>query len=329
MAQLKQERHVELVSGANQAFVITNQMISASIPAELPSLAIFVVNVVEDADPKSDTLARVATLADLTTIPIGRASGIAAPGPDGKQFLSPSWTAIYDTLETALDAAQAFRDRVNQLILDWQSFRTNFNAPDPSPAVYTFPVGSTSQLATLIAAYKTAKQDRYQKQLAKTEADAVLARAQADFTYKSGLASGLAAIVTAANQNASEFSTTQGWFTTLKSAGDTFAAANPAGSGIATFLAALAVAATQVSQITAYVADAATLTAAITTYQSARQTEATTAGTAVATATTDQANKATALTAALALEASTLAAVVAVCPDFDRHSIAFVDDTSP
>lgn len=325
MAQFKQERHVELVSGANQVFVITNQMLSATVPTELPSLAIFVVTVVDDLDPKADVLARVATLADLTTIPVGRDAGIAAPGPDGKQFRSSAWTASYGELQTALDAAQAFRDRVNQLILDWESFRTTFNAPDPTPAIYTLPVGSTSQLTTLIAAYKTAKQDRYQKQIAKTDADDTLARAQADYTYKTSLVTDLAPIVSSATKNSTQFATASGYFSTLKAAADVFAAANSGGVGITTFQAALNAAAIQQTQVVAFIGDATTLNTLVATYQAARQADATSAGTVVSTSTTDQATKATALTAALALEATTLAAVLAVCPDFDSHSIPLVD----
>lgn len=329
MAQFKQERHVALVSGANQAFVITNQMLSASLPTELPTLAVFVVNIADSANPKADTLARVATLADLTTIPIGRDAGVATPGPDGAQFLSPSWTASYDALQTALDAAQAFRDRVNQLIVDWQSFRTTFNAPDPTPAVYTFPTGSSSQLTTLIAAYKAAKQDRYQKQIDKADADTAFTLAQADYTYKSGLVTGLVSMVSLAVQNVSEFTTASGYFSSLKSAGDTFAAANPGGTGITTFQAALNLAATRQSQIAAYLGDASTLSTTVSAYQTARTTAATAAGVVLAAATTDQATKTTALTAARSLESTTLAAVIAVCPDFNKHSIPFVDDTEP
>jgi len=329
MAQFKQERHVQLVSGANQAFVITNQMVSASIPSELPSLGVFVLNIVDDADPKADTLARVATLADLTTIPIGREAGIAAPGPNGKQFLSPTWTASYDQLQTALDAAEAFRARVNQLILDWQTFRTNFNAPDPAPAIYTLPGIISSQKSVLIAAYKTAKQDRYQKQIVKADADDTLARAQADYTYKQDLVSDLDPINTAAATNVTEFTTTAGNFSTLKTAGDTFLGANPGGVGASTFQTALNTAAVQASQHTAYLGDASALATSINTYRTARQTDASTASATLSTAITDQATAAQDLIEVQALEASTLAAVLAVCPDFDKRSIPFVDDTEP
>jgi hypothetical protein len=329
MATFDQTRHVELIAGGDQAFVIENEMKAAAIPAELPHLSVFLVNVVDVLDPKQDTLARVATLADLTRVPIGRDVGIAAPGPDGIQFLSSSWIASYDTLETGLDAAQAFRDRVNKLVVDWQAFRTRFNAPSPTPAVYTFPTADTSPRTTLINAYKVAKQDRYQKQLAKTAADTALAAAQADSTYKQGLVTGIAPIASGAVINQTEMSQVTGFLSTLQAAGTTFAGANPSGTGIAAFQAALTLAASQGASAVAFGADAGTLLALVTTYQSARQGEAVTASAAITTTTIDQISKSQALTTAIAIETAALSAVLAVCPDFDKHSIPFVDDTEP
>jgi hypothetical protein len=329
MATFKQTRDIELVAGANQLFVIQNEMAAAAIPSELPNLSVFVLNVVDVLDPKQDTLARVATIADLTLIPEGRDPGIAAPGPDGIQFLSASWTATYETLETALDAAQAFRDRVNKLIVDWQSFRTDFNAPSPTPAVYTFPATDTSPKTTLIAAYKVAKQDRYQKQQAKIAADNALVAAQADATYKQGLVSSIAPIASAAVVNQSEMALVAGFLSTLQAAGTTFAGANPGGVGLAAFQSALTLAASQGALAVAFGADAGTLLALVTTYQSARQGESVTATSAATAAVLDQIAKAQALAAAVALETAALNAVLAICPDFDKHSIPFVDDTEP
>lgn len=329
MATFKQTRHVELVAGANQAFVIENEMVSASIPSELPNLGVFVVNVPDVLDPKQDTLARVATIADLTLIPEGRDPGIAAPGADGIQFLSSAWSASYETLETALDAAQAFRDRVNKLIIDWQSFSTSFDAPTPTPATYTFPATDTSPKTTLIAAYKTAKQDRYLKQIAKTAADAAVTAAQTDATYKHSLISPIASIDASATSGQSALSTTSGFFTTLQAAGTVFAGANPGGTGITTFQSALTLAASQGAQVVAFIAAAGTLTSLTAAYLSARQADATTADATSATAAASQIAAAQALAAAVALETAALAAVLAICPDFDKHSIPFVDDTEP
>jgi hypothetical protein len=330
VAVLKQERHVELVTGTNEAFVITTLIASASIPAQLPHLNAFVIAVADVDDPKQDSLARVARISDLTTIPIGRAAGIAAPGPHGIEYLSASSTNIYDTLETANDAAVAIRDRVNALVNAWIDFTTNFQAEDPTPATYTLPYGSGTQATALIAAYKTAKQDRYQKQLVKTEADAALARAQTDYTEKQNLVSDLAAIQTAATVNQGEMTALLGGLVPLITASNTFLAAasgSPPSSGDKTTFQAAITAATAVQTAsTGYVADASTLAGLVLAYRVSRIADASTAGTTLTTAQSDQITKAQQLTSAQTIEAAALAAVLAVCPDFDKHSVPFVDD---
>lgn len=329
MAVFEQERHVELVSGANEAFIITSRMASAAIPDQLPHLSVFVLQVNDVDDPKQDTLARVARISDLTTVPIGRSAGIASPGIEGIIYLSASTINSYDTLETAQDAAVALQDRVNALIEAWISFRTEFNAPDPSPAQYTFPRVDATQKEALIAAYKAAKQDRYQKQLAKTEADAALTRAQTDYTYKTNLVADAQVIVADANKVATDVNTIVGNFSTLLAAGNTFYAANTGGVGAATFQNALSSATLQQVSASSFPGDAAQTITDATNYAAARQSDATSAGVTLTASQSDQITKAQQLTSALALESAALSAVLAVCPDFDKHSIPFVDDNEP
>lgn len=333
MATLSQERHVELVSGANEAFVVTSLMVSATIPAQLPHLNVFVMLINDVDDPKQDTLARVARIADLTTIPIGRTAGIATPTANGMEYLSASSTNVYDTLETANDAATAIRDRVNALMNAWIDFHTNFQAEDPTPAVYTLPYAGTSQSSVLIAAYKTAKQDRYQKQLAKTEADAALARAQTDYNEKQNLVADLTNILSGATVNQGEMQALINGLVPLITASNAFLAAAsgtpPSGAEKTTFQAAITAATAVQTTSTGYVADATSLTGLITTYQAARVSDAAAAAATVTTVQADQITKVQQLTSAQTLEAAALAAVLAICPDFDKHSIPFVDDTEP
>lgn len=329
MALFEQERHVELVSGADQAFVITSRMASASIPGELPHLSVFVMRVLDPADPKQDVLARVARVADLTLVPIGRDAGVAAPGTDGTQYLSASATLSYGTLETANDAAKALQDRVNALIEAWILFRTQFNAPDPSPAVYVFPRVDATQKAALISAYKTAKQDRYLRQRAKAEADATLGRAQADYAHRQGLVAAAAAVSGAAAANQSQMAGLAAGLGALLSAGNLFlaaATADPPTAGQKSgFQAALVAATTLQSSAVGYVSDAAALASLIASQQSARAAEAALASTALTSAQADQITKAQQAASAAAVEAAALAAVLAVCPDFDASSIPLVD----
>jgi hypothetical protein len=324
MAVLRQERHVELVPGANELFVITNEMFSAVIPDELPHLNIFVMSVTDVDDPTSDTLARVANIADLTLIPIGRDAGILAPGPNGIEWLSSASTSSYETLETANDAAVAFQDRVNAIIEGWITFRTEFNAPDPTPASYTLPRVDASQKEALIAAYAAAKQAGYTQLQVKNAADATLLIVQADYTYKQSLVTGIQTIFTDATKVQGGLATVITQFGVLLTAGSVFAAANPAGTGIATFNAALALATGQQAAMPGYNTDANTLVADVTNYQTARQNDVITAATNVGTAQSNQISQQQLLTAANATTAAALAAVLAVCPDFDPTSIPFV-----
>jgi hypothetical protein len=324
VAVFEQERHVELVPGGNESFFVTSRMISAIIPNELPHLNVFVLSVVDVLDPDQDKLARVANIADLTTIPIGRDPGIAAPGADGIEYLANSSTNIYETLETGNDAAQAFRDRVNALIEGWIDFRTNFNAPDPTPASYIMPFVDASQKEALINAYAAAKQAGYTQLQVKTEADAVLTRAQADYIYKTSLLTGASLLVTDTTLVKNEFTSVVTQFGVLLTAGNVFAGANPAGVGIAAFQAALTTATSQQAAMPGYIADANTAVTDATAYSAARTNDVTVSSTALATAQSDQITQAQALTAANALTATALAAVLAVCPDFDPTSIPYV-----
>lgn len=329
MAIFHQERHVELVSGADQAFVITSLMVSAVVPSELPHLSVFVLKIADPDDPKQDVLSRVARVADLTLVPIGRDAGLAAPGPDGTQYLSASATVSYTTLETANDAAKAFQDRVNALVEAWILFRTQFNAPDPSPAIYVFPRVDATQKAALISAYKAAKQDRYQRQLVKTEAEAALVRAQADYAAKQGLVAGANGVATATATNQAEMATTAAGLSSLTASGNLFlaaATADPPTAGQKSgFQAALTVATTLQAAAIGYVADATSLVALATAQQGSRVAEAALASTALIDAQADQIVKVQQATSAATVEAAALAAVIAVCPDFDSSSIPLVD----
>jgi hypothetical protein len=334
MAVLTQERHVELVPAASdtvpgsyQSFVITNRMVSAVMSHELPHLNVFVMTIVDRLDPFRDTLVRIANIADLTTLTIGRGPALDeadAANETDVIYLADSSVNRYDTLETGAAAAKAFRDRINALITEWITFQTSFNAPDPTPAYYTFPVVDPSQKQALITTYAAAKQAGYAQLQTKTEADAALVRAQADYTYKTSLVSGLDAIVNSATIVTSTFTSTVTQFGTLLTASNAFAGANPAGNSVGLFTAAISAATPQQAAMPSYLVTANTLLTSATLYQTARLADVTTATGALNTATANQITQAQTLTAANVLTAAALAAVYVICPDFDPASIANV-----
>lgn len=324
MAVFEQERHVELVEGADQLFFITSRMVSATIPDQLPHLNVFVITVTDEQNPKLDTLARVANLADLTLIPIGRDPGIAAPGLNGIEYLADSSTNTYTTLETANDAAVAFQDRVNALIQEWITFRTEFNAPEPTPAFYTFPTVDPSQLDALVAAYGAAKQSGYAQLQTKTAADTTLLLAQADFTYKQSLVLGATTLVTDTTKVKDAFTSTVTQYGSLLTAANTFYSLNPGGTGAAAMAAAIATANAQQAAMPGYLSDAILAVTDATNYLTARQNDMTLAGTAQATAQSNAITQNQILIAANATTAAALAAVLAICPDFDASTVPFV-----
>lgn len=325
MATLQQERHVEYVNGAQERFVVTSRMVSATIPLQLPHLLVFVLNVVDRVDPKDDTLLRVARVSDLTSLPQGRDAALLVPGT-GQAYLSDICVLAYGTLVEALAGAQAIQDRVNALINDWMIFNADFSAPSPTPATIVLPTTDPSQKQALIDAYAAAKQAAYQQlQTTQAAADALTA-AQADYTYKQQLVTDLGPIATKMGIVQSDMSSAATGHATLKTAGDNFIAVAgcAAAPDLNTFQNALNVGANQSTLNTAYVADTGALSSLINTYVTQRTAERDTAATVVSAAQTNKNVQDAALASAQAAETSALSALLAVAPDFDATSVPYV-----
>jgi hypothetical protein len=331
MATLEQTRHIELVSGTSQRFVVTSLMTGAVIPGQLPHLGVFVQRIITRGDPLDDTFQRVARIADLSELPFGRDEGLdSAPGVN-IDYLSSTVILSYPTLDEAKAAATAVADRVNALVTSWVDFKTNFEAPIISPIVYTFPSGGDTAVDLLISVYKVAKQDRYQKNLLKLESDAALTRATTDYNYKRAREVELDAMVAKGIIAENDMDGAASFHAALLAAGATFLAAAGAAPALdqATFQTALNVATNETSILASYVVDVSTLTGLINGYDAARVVEVAASSTALAAAQADQITKAQALLTAQASEAAALAEVLAVCPDFEKNSIPMVDDNEP
>jgi hypothetical protein len=330
MATLEQVRHVELVSGARQRFVVTSSMTAATIPDQLPHLGVFVMRIITRDDSQDDTFQRVARIADLSELPEGRVAGLASATGVDIDYLATIVVLGYSTLTEAKSAATAIKDRVSALITEWTDFKVNFDAPDVSPEIITIPSVDDSQVDALIAAYKTAKQDRYEKSLLKLEADAALTRANTDYNYKRAREVELDAMVAKGIIVENDMDAATGFLSALWSAGTTFiglVAGLPA--DVAEFGDALNTAENQASIMASYEVDVATLTGLINGYDAARVVEVAAASTTLSAAQADQITKAQALITAQVTETAALAEVLAVCPDFDKNSIPMVDDNEP
>jgi hypothetical protein len=325
MAELQQERHVAYVDGTVQNFVITNTMISASIPTELPHLYVFVFTIVDPLDPKKDTLTRVAQLADLTTLPLGRDAALALI-PQGTLFLSPTCTVTYNALDEAEAAADTFQSRCSALVTSWIDFNANFNAPTPTPAIIVLPTTDPSQLQALVNAYTTAKENRYDLGLAKTAADQALTAAQAAYTQAQGDVTALTPLLTTQALLVVEATNSLNFLTTLQGAGTAFlTAASCADAGDkTTFQNALNLGANQMVLLAGYSTDHSNAAAALTNFASTLTARLTAAQAALTTAQATDITAAQQYVSAQATEAAALAAVLAVCPDFQSTSVCTV-----
>lgn len=325
-AHLHQERHIELVSDTQERFVVTSTMVSATIPDQLPHLLIFVLKINDRADPKDDSFERVARISDLTTLPHGRDAGLASGTGVGIEFLQSTCVVSYDNLTDAITGATAIKDRVNALITDWINFRTNFNAPDPTPADIPLPTNDPSQKQALINAYATAKQARYAQQQVKTAADAAVTTATNDVTDLSAQVTAVQGFLASATVVKNDLLAESAAFTTLKNAGGVFLAAAGCAPGPdqTTFQSALNAAANQQTLNTGYNTDANNLVSSINTYLSTLNSSLSAAQTALSTAQANQITQSQTLTSDLATEAAALAALLAVAPDFDPSIVPFV-----
>jgi hypothetical protein len=373
MAVLEQERHVELRNEDTEVYVVTSTLVSFEVD-ELPHEDVFVLTIQTREDPKDDTRARVATIADLTALPRGREAGLIAELDVGILYLTNTVRLEYGGLDEGIAAATTIKDRVNALITSWQEYDTDFLAPEPTPASYVLPSTDLSQLCTLIDEYKDAKQDRYQKELAQQAADDAQTAASNDHTYKYGLVTAIEPVVSLATVVSNAMTADKAAFDTGNAAGATAQAASkvardafqtlqtagetyygvkvetPPDDDDSTFYAALTAAqnaiVVQTDAIDTYdpalvaaqdaaalmaghVTDAASLAANITALRSTYETDRDAAATVLANAETALITANQELAEALTLETTTLNAVLAVSPDFDKYTIPLLDDVPP
>jgi hypothetical protein len=91
---------------------------------------VFVHKVVVPTDPKSDTFLRVANVADLTTLALGRELALGLGQP---LYLSTEFTVVYEDIATASSAKVLIQQRVDNLIADWHAYNEKFLAPLNAP----------------------------------------------------------------------------------------------------------------------------------------------------------------------------------------------------
>jgi hypothetical protein len=142
---------------------------------ELPQENIFVNTIVTESDPAADVFNRVGSPSDLRTLKISRALAITA---GETEYLSNTCTISYPTLEVAIAAKATISSRVNECINLWISYRDSFM--DDGLVVHPFPTVDASYEQGLKDAYTGAKSYRVTKETAATAAASALTLATTD-----------------------------------------------------------------------------------------------------------------------------------------------------
>jgi hypothetical protein len=311
---LRQERHVEYIGAGTQSFIITSYIDTSDV-GELPHPFVFVFTIADRSDPKADTFARVAMLADLTTLPKGRDAGLAAQAGVGIEYLNTSVVASYADLATAVAAEQAFKDSVSSLVSDWITYSGSFVA-SPTAEYIGLPLVSATTKAALLAAYKAAKQDSYAKGITANTATDALTAAQTAYTTLNNDVTQLQTITAALSAAATALSTTVADLTTLQTQASTLAP-TPMASAISAALVAENVDGAKATAAAAAVTPA-------NAFLSSKQSALAAALVAVNNAVTANTGAQQASSDAQATMASALLALLAVCPDFDTTTVCSV-----
>jgi len=141
-----QTRNAETINEVEK-FVI---VIQVTDKGDLPTSAIFVMQINDVNDPKEDTFARVATIADLTELLEDRAAVVLV---QGTLYRVISCRFIYDNLDTGVAAQDVLKSRIDELVEDWHTYSTGFVATSEETI---HPRVDSSAFQALVDNYQTA-----------------------------------------------------------------------------------------------------------------------------------------------------------------------------
>jgi hypothetical protein len=144
--QTEQTRNAIYIDGVETFEII----ITVTDAGDLPSKAVFVVQIQTQTDPKTDTFARVAAIADFTTYGTDRVAAIAA---GDEYYRVTTFTFYYTDLNTGVAAADVLSSRIDELVTNWQTYDTSFVA---TAEIVEHPQPSLSAFEAAVAAYDTA-----------------------------------------------------------------------------------------------------------------------------------------------------------------------------
>lgn len=144
--QITQARLPVLIDGG------TKYQVSATctFAGTLPSIYIFTRQVIQENDPKNDVFLRVASVTDFTDFGTDRQAAIT----NGTfTYRAVSFVQNYDNVTTATDAWTELSARIGTLVAEYDVYIDTFLTPVDG-AVTTYPTVDESTKSALIAAYK-------------------------------------------------------------------------------------------------------------------------------------------------------------------------------
>ncbi|MGD9209342.1 MAG: hypothetical protein PVI90_01130 [Desulfobacteraceae bacterium] len=97
--------------------------IEVTAKGDLPSENIFVVEIQDPTDPKEDAFARVTNVDDLEELTTDRTTAV---DNDDTLYRVKNWTFYYDNVDTAVNAKDLLKSRIDALVTDWRTYETDF-----------------------------------------------------------------------------------------------------------------------------------------------------------------------------------------------------------
>lgn len=144
---------------------------TVTVKGDLPHPNIFVYQILDPLDTTRDTFVRVGTPYDLENIPLTRTAAIVA---SQEYFLSSTLQRRYSDLNTAVQAKDAVRSRIDNSVQAWQTYSTDFSGTE----TFNHPTAEATYEQQLKDDYVDARDARIAADEVVVDADAALVLAQ-------------------------------------------------------------------------------------------------------------------------------------------------------
>lgn len=261
---------------------------------ELPTTAVFVYSIGDANDTATDSFARIANPQDLQNLSSSRAASVSA---SAEEYLASYAAFQYENLEVAVSAKAMLKGRINDLVKRWITYHDSFLFETGESKSY--PSSDPSVQEALESDYKSAKEEREAAEIVVTDTDTALTTAKDDVDNIQELIDRADSCVSFMQTFSEKF---YEYVAAVQSGGSEGAAA----AGIRT---------------TSLYPMLSTRGAECGSDLQSQINNKSAAEAVIATATQDKIEAEQALAAAQAAEDAALAAVLAVCPDFDPSSV--------